>query len=93
MMDLYIYYKVRDADQAALHRAVATMQAELVSAHGVAPQLKRRPHASGDGVWTWMEVYPAVRDGFDAVLADAVQAHGLHALTAGPRHTEFFTDI
>lgn len=92
-MDLYIYYKVRDADTAAQHRAVAAMQAELGSAHGVAPQLKRRP-VPGDGVvWTWMEVYPDVRDGFDAVLAGAVQAHGLLALTAGPRHTEIFTDI
>ncbi|GAB2840634.1 hypothetical protein GCM10027277_04490 [Pseudoduganella ginsengisoli] len=91
-MDLYSYYKVREADQSALHRAVTAMQAELTSAHGVAPQLKRRPQP-GDGVWTWMEVYPDVRDGFDAVLADAVQKHGLPALTAGPRHTEIFTDI
>lgn len=92
-MDLYIYYQVRDADHAALHRAVAAMQAELGSAHGIAPQLKRRPQPADGAVWTWMEVYPAVRDGFDAVLADAVQAHGVLALTAGPRHTELFTDI
>lgn len=92
-MDLYIYYKVRDTDHAALQRAVSAMQSELASAHGVAPQLKRRPQPADDGVWTWMEIYPAVRDGFDAALAAAVQAHGLPALTASPRHTEIFTDI
>lgn len=93
MTDLYIYYKVRDGEQAALHSAVKAMQAELSAEHGVTPQLKRRPQSSGDGVWTWMEVYPDVRDGFDAVLADAVRTHGLPALAAGPRHTETFTDI
>lgn len=92
-MDLYIYYKVRQADHAALHRAVSAMQSELGSLHGVTSQLKRRPQPADDGVWTWMEIYPDVRDGFDAVLADAVQAHGLPALTASPRHTEIFTDI
>jgi hypothetical protein len=92
-MDLYIYYKVRDGDQAALHSAVAAMQAELRSTEGVSPLLKRRPTPSSDGVWTWMEVYPQVRDGFDAVLADAVRARGIAALTSGPRHTEIFTEF
>lgn len=92
MMDLYIYYRVRDAHGAALHRAATAMQAELAARHGVAPQLKRRPQPV-DGVWTWMEVYPAVPAGFAAALADAVRAHGLETHTDGPRHTEIFTDI
>ncbi len=92
-MDLYVYYKVRDADQGALRSAVGAMQADLACTQGVSPQLKRRPRPAGDGVWTWMEVYPAVRDGFDAALAAAVDAHGIAALTAGPRHTEVFTEL
>ncbi|SFV13056.1 DUF4936 family protein [Pseudoduganella namucuonensis] len=91
-MDLYIYYQVREADTAALHGAVTAMQAGLAANHSVAPQLKRRPQAQ-DGLQTWMEVYPAVPDGFDAALAAAVLRSGLSPLTAGPRHTEAFTDL
>lgn len=92
MTDLYIYYQVREADTAALHGAVAAMQAGLASACGVSPQLKRRPQAQ-EGLQTWMEVYPAVPDGFEAALSAAVQQSGLQPLTAGPRHTEVFTDL
>ena len=91
-MDLYIYYKVRDADAAALQGSVLAMQSALAARHGVQPQLKRRPEAMG-GVQTWMEVYPSVAADFAASLEDAVQRAGLLALTAGPRHTEVFTDL
>jgi hypothetical protein len=40
-----------------------------------------------------MEVYQAVPDGFEAALSAAVQQSGLLPLTAGPRHTEVFTDF
>jgi hypothetical protein len=92
MADLYIYYQVREADTASLHGAVTAMQAGLASACGAPPQQKRRPQAK-DGLQTWMEVYPAVPDGFEAALAAAVQQSGLLPLTAGPRHTEVFTDF
>jgi len=91
-MDLYIYYKVRDADAAALQAGVLAMQATLARDHGLGGQLKRRPETK-DGMQTWMEVYPSVPEDFAAALEEAVRQAGLAALTAGPRHTEVFTDL
>ncbi len=91
-MDLYIYYKVKDADAASLQAAVAVMQAALAQRHGVAGQLKRRPEAR-DGVQTWMEVYPATPEGFAAALDSAVHEAGVLEWIAGLRHTEVFTDV
>ncbi|QGZ37728.1 uncharacterized protein DUF4936 [Pseudoduganella flava] len=95
-MDLYVYYRVRDEDAERLLPRVRALQAALAAAHGVAPQLKRRP-GSTDGMQTWMEVYPATAAGFTDALAQAVStpdlAADLGALIAGPRHTEVFTDI
>ena len=92
MIDLYVYYKVREEDAATLAPRVRALQAELAGAHGVAPQLKRRPGA-GDGVQTWMEVYPAVDAAFGAALASAATAAGLDGAGAGPRHTEVFMEL
>ena len=92
MSDLYVYYQVRDEDAAALAPRVRAMQARLRAGRGVAGQLKRRPQ-SHDGLQTWMEVYPATRDGFDAALAKAVHDGALSALIAGKRHAELFTDL
>jgi hypothetical protein len=91
-MDLYIYYKVQDADAASLQVSVRALQAGLAASHGVCGLLRRRPETK-DGVQTWMEVYPAVPAGFVAVLEDAVAQAGLAAMTSGPRHTEVFTDV
>jgi len=91
-MDLYIYYKVKDADAASLQAAAAVMQATLAQRHGVAGQLKRRPETR-DGVQTWMEVYPSTPEGFAAVLDSAVHEAGLLAWIAGLRHTEVFMDV
>jgi hypothetical protein len=91
-MDLYIYYKVKDADAASLQPAVAAMQAALVQQHGVQGQLKHRP-GSKDGLQTWMEVYPATPAGFSGALDHAVIQFGLLAWIAGLRHTEQFTDV
>jgi hypothetical protein len=91
-MDLYIYYQVKDADAAPLQAAVVAMQAALTRDHGVVCQLKRRPEAK-DGKQTWMEVYAATPAAFAATLDGAVELAGLSALTAGPRHTEVFTDL
>lgn len=92
MTDLYIYYRVQDADVAPLQAKVSVMQAHLAQLHGVAGQLKRRP-GSVEGLQTWMEVYPATPEGFEAALAQAVQQGDLQALTVGARHTELFTDV
>jgi hypothetical protein len=91
-MDLYIYYKVKDADVAPLQAAVVSMQTSLAQRYRVAGQLKRRPETR-DGVQTWMEVYPSAPDGFTAVLDGAVAQAGLSAWTSGPRHTEVFMDV
>jgi len=92
MIDLYVYYKVRELEADALAPRVRAMQAALAAGHGVAVQLKRRP-GSKDGVQTWMEVYPGAPDGFEAVLAQAALGAGLDALPDGPRRTEIFVDL
>ncbi|HEX8612804.1 MAG TPA: DUF4936 family protein [Telluria sp.] len=92
MVDLYIYYKVRDEHAAQLAPRVRAMQAGLASHAGVTGSVKRRP-GSSDGRQTWMEIYLATPDGFDNALAAAVQHAGLDQFTDGPRHTEVFTDI
>ncbi|HEX5342097.1 MAG TPA: DUF4936 family protein [Duganella sp.] len=91
-MDLYIYYKVKDADAVSLRAAVVAMQSALAQRHGVSGQLKRRPEAK-DGVQTWMEVYESTPEGFAALLDSAVHEAGVLEWTAGLRHTEVFTDI
>jgi hypothetical protein len=91
-MDLYIYYKVKDADAASLQAAIVPMQATLAQRHGVAGQLKRRQDGK-DGVQTWMEVYPSAPEGFTAALDAAVHQAGLFAWTSGLRHTEVFLDV
>jgi hypothetical protein len=91
-MDLYIYYKVKDADAASLRTAVAAMQATLAQRHGVDGQLKRRPEGK-DGVQTWMEVYPSAPEAFSAALDEAAAQAGLSAWIAGERHTEVFMDV
>jgi hypothetical protein len=91
-MDLYVYYKVQEADAAVLQGAVVAMQAALAATHGVAPLLKRRPQAT-DGMRTWMEVYPSVNAPFPAALDAAVTQAGLARWIAGARHVEVFEDM
>ena len=92
MIDLYVYYKVREPDAAALAPRVRALQAQVARQHGVQPQLKRRPEAH-DGLQTWMEVYPGVAADFPARLATAANGEDLAGLIAGPRRTEIFTDL
>ena len=91
-MDLYVYYKVREQDSAALAPRVRAMQAALAASHGVDCQLKRRPEARDD-MQTWMEVYPGVPDSFADELARAAARAGLDELLAGPRRAEVFVDL
>lgn len=92
MIDLYVYYKVREIDADALAPRVRALQRALAGHHAAAAQLKRRPEAR-DGLQTWMEVYPAVDDDFAAVLDAAAQEAGVDAFIAGPRRAEVFTDL
>jgi hypothetical protein len=92
MLDLYVYYKVREANAARLQPLVRAMQASLAAQSGATNQLKRRPEAQ-DGVQTWMEVYPAVDDTFPAALAAAARSAGFDGLIEGPRRAEVFTDL
>jgi hypothetical protein len=68
------------------------MQSALSKQHGIGAELKRRPDAK-NGQHTWMEVYRAVPDKFDAILAHAVSEAGLQSLIEGERHTEVFMDV
>jgi hypothetical protein len=92
MIDLYVYYKVREPDAATLGPRVRALQAQVARQHGVKPQLKRRPEARG-GLQTWMEVYPGVGAGFAALLDAAARDAGVAALIDGPRRAEIFTDL
>ena len=92
MVDLYIYYQVRDEHAALLAARVHAMQASLRNRHGVAGALKRRPEAS-NGMQTWMEIYPASDAAFEAALASAIASTHIGVLITGARHTEVFTDI
>ncbi|ATQ77204.1 DUF4936 domain-containing protein [Massilia violaceinigra] len=92
MVDLYIYYKVRDEHAQQLGPRVRAMQAALAAQAGVSGTVKRRPGAL-DGRQTWMEIYLATPDGFGNALAAALEHAGLDQFTDGPRHTEVFTDI
>lgn len=85
--DLYIYYQVSAANAALLAGRVRAMQAALGQG-----QLKQRPEASA-GLLTWMEIYAGVDTAFEAALAEALAAARVLELTAGPRHTEIFTDL
>jgi DNA-binding GntR family transcriptional regulator len=92
MIDLYVYYKVRDGAADALAPRVRALQQDIAARQGVHGQLKRRPEAR-DGLQTWMEVYPGVDEAFASLLAQAVENSGLASLLAGPRHAEVFMDL
>jgi hypothetical protein len=92
MVDLYVYYKVRELDAAALAPRVRALQADVAARHGATGQLKRRPESEG-GLQTWMEVYAGVDADFAARLDAAARDAALSALTAGPRHVEIFEDL
>lgn len=92
MIDLYVYYKVREDAADGLAPRVRALQADVAARHGVRGQLKRRPGAR-DGLQTWMEVYPAVGQDFAALLDEAVARSGLESQLAGPRHAEAFIDL
>ena len=91
MIDLYVYYKVREEDAAALAPRVRAIQERLARA-GIACQLKRRPEVR-DGLQTWMEVYPATTDAFASSVEGAALEAGLAEFIQGPRRSEVFMDL
>lgn len=91
-MELYIYYRVRAENAAALRQHVTDMQRCLSRDYGIVTALKRRPEER-DGLQTWMEIYQALPEGFEAILERAVLQSSLPALIEGQRHTEHFVDV
>ncbi len=90
MRELFVYYRVREADAARALEAVRAMQLELRSRHPtLVACLLKRPHGAAE-VQTWMETYSGVDD--DVALRAAVQAAALGwaHLVDGPRHVEEF---
>jgi hypothetical protein len=92
MVDLYVYYKVREENAARLAPIVRAMQGRLDAGLAGSAQLKRRPDTK-DGLQTWMEVYPGADAVFREALLDAERHAGWDGLIEGPRHTEIFTDL
>ncbi len=87
-----MYYKVGKLQSADLGQQIKVMQQTLATTTGVCTLLKRRPETDA-GLQTWMEIYLAVPDDFEATLDRAVSAAGLSALIEGSRHLERFMDI
>jgi hypothetical protein len=91
MRELFIYYRVRDADAHAAQAAVSQLHAQL---HGTYPRLNarllRRP-AEENGSQTWMETY-ASPDGISDAMQTRIESEALMLapLIDGPRHTEVF---
>lgn len=97
MRELFIYYKARPEDAAALQAAVETGQAALRSRHpGLVARLLRRREASSDGTITWMETYAmshaAQAGGVSAAVERDIEAASerLGAWLVGARHVEVF---
>ena len=88
MIDLYVYYKVREANAAHLAPLVRALQRAV----GTPGRLKRRPETR-DGLQTWMEVYQDVPEDFPAVLEAAAAGAGLSDLIEGPRRAEVFMEL
>ena len=89
-MDYYVYYRVRCEQVPSLLPKVRQMQAALSRCCRVA--LKRRPEQT-DHCQTWMEVYLAAPDDFEAQLAQELLAAAIPALISGERHIERFMDF
>ncbi|NMM27815.1 MAG: DUF4936 family protein [Glaciimonas sp.] len=91
-MDYYIYYQVGDAQAQPLRDKVLPLQAALQQQYQIGTALKRHPDRQ-DGRQTWMEIYLAVPDGFDAALAAALAAAEIAPLIDGERHIERFIPV
>ncbi len=85
---LYVYYRVAEAQLAAVVAAVRQVQAGLVVSHpGLQAELLRRPELR-DGDVTLMETYAGPLT--DTVLASITQAT---SALPQPRHSEYFDTL
>lgn len=97
MHELFIYYRAKVLDEAALLADVQAMQRDLqVRFPGLQARLLRRPEAA-DGLHTWMETYALPRashgTSLDGPVRNAIEAAASAALgrwIAGVRHVEVF---
>jgi len=97
MRELFVYYRVRDADVAAARQAVQAMQDGLRAAHsGLEARLLVRA-GEGEASQTWMETYalPGAREGIGPGLEERIEAQAATwaQLVAGPRHVEAFVPV
>jgi hypothetical protein len=90
-MDLYVYYQVPIEQAEQLLASVRAMQIFIAEEQGIVGALKRRPEEQ-NARHTWMEIYPAIPDGFDKSLERAVEQAEVASLIVGPRHNEYFLD-
>jgi hypothetical protein len=90
--DYYVYYRVRAENAEQLLQSVCEMQKHILQYHGIIGSLKRRPQLR-DGMHTWMEVYSAAPNDFDALLIAESQRAGLEKWIDGERHVEHFWDL
>lgn len=91
-MDIYVYYRVRDAHAVQLQPLVSALQADLARRFAVQTGLKHRPQ-NENGMQTWMEIYLDVPDHFDTALERAAVNADLLPLIDGARHIEHFLDF
>ena len=94
MRELFVWYRVGEAQAAGAEAAVLSMQQALTAEHRglVAGLLIRRDEPAG--VQTWMETYacPGNPGGIDAEVERSIEARArsLAGTTDGTRHVEAF---
>jgi hypothetical protein len=97
MIELFVYFRVREADAAAVLSAIVPFQAALSTAHpDLQARLLRRPETV-EGLQTWMETYRCTDQlqwpqGICGALRCNIDqgAPDLLPLLASPRHVERF---
>ena len=95
MREVFIYYRVRAADAAALLAAAQRWHASLRQQYpGLKPRLLRRSD-DGHALQTWMETYAAdpLPEGISPALQSDIEAQArvLAPWIDGPRHIEVFS--
>jgi hypothetical protein len=90
--DWYVYYRARVEDARLLQERVRAMHSRLQRSTRIHCSLKKRYPEDGEQN-TWMEVYLAVPDNFEMLLAQEVLAARLGELIVGERHKEHFMDV
>jgi hypothetical protein len=95
MRELFVYYRARPSDAAAMLAAVQRLQTLLRDRYpGLRTRLLRRPDADDHELQTWMETYATdpPSDGVSTEMQAAIEAEArmLAPLIQGERHVEVF---